>query len=68
MNAADDPAWCDFFLPAIVRRGRLTVAVSTGGASPALASAVRDELERLLPESYALLLEVVADVRVHLQQ
>jgi siroheme synthase (precorrin-2 oxidase/ferrochelatase) len=62
VNAADDPARCDFRLPALLRRGRLTVAVSTGGASPALATVVRDELERLLPDSYAPLLEVVAAV------
>lgn len=68
VNAADDPTRCDFFLPAILRRGGLTVAVSTGGASPALARAVRDELERLVPESYALLLEVVAGVRAQVRR
>jgi precorrin-2 dehydrogenase/sirohydrochlorin ferrochelatase len=68
VNAADDPRRCDFFLPAILRRGGLTVAVSTGGASPALARAVRDELDRLVPESYALLLEVAAGVRVRMRR
>ena len=63
VNAADDPERCDFLLPALLRRGRLTVAVSTGGASPALARSVRDELERLVPESYGALLEIVASVR-----
>jgi siroheme synthase-like protein len=66
VNAADDPRRCDFFLPAVLRRGGLTVAVSTGGASPALARAVRDELDRLVPESYGLLLEVAASVRERL--
>ena len=68
VNAADDPERCDFFLPAVLRRGRLVVAVSTGGASPTLARVVRDELERLVPESYALLLEVVAAVRADVRQ
>jgi precorrin-2 dehydrogenase len=68
VNAADDPERCDFFLPAIVRRGRLTVAVSTSGASPALASAVRDELEQVLPQSYAALLEVFAEVRARVRR
>jgi siroheme synthase-like protein len=68
VNAADDPARCDFRLPAVLRRGRLTVAVSTGGASPALATVVRDELERLLPDSYAPLLEVVAAVRARVRR
>jgi siroheme synthase-like protein len=63
VNAADDPAHCDFILPAILRRGRLVVAVSTGGASPALAAAVRDELAIHLGDEYAALAEVASDVR-----
>lgn len=63
VNAADDPPRCDFILPAVLRRGRLAVAVATGGASPALASAVRDRLARHLGEEYTALSEVVADVR-----
>ena len=45
VNAADDPAHCDFILPSILRRGDLTVAVSSGGNSPALARTIREELE-----------------------
>jgi precorrin-2 dehydrogenase len=41
VNSADDPANCTFILPAVARRGLVTVAVSTGGASPALASRLR---------------------------
>jgi siroheme synthase-like protein len=42
VNAADDPAHCDFILPGVVRRGVLTVAVGSGGASPALTRALRE--------------------------
>jgi precorrin-2 dehydrogenase/sirohydrochlorin ferrochelatase len=64
LNAADDPARCDFILPAVLRRGELTVAVSTGGVSPALARSVRDELGAYLDrEDYAALARVAADVR-----
>lgn len=63
VNAADDPAHCHFILPAILRRGRLVVAVSTGGASPALAVAVRDELAAHVGPEYAVLVDVAGDVR-----
>ena len=63
VNCADDPARCDFILPSVLRRGPLTVAVSTGGASPTVAQMVREELELVLPSDYGALTEVVADVR-----
>lgn len=43
-NVADDPDRCDFQVPAVLCRGLLQIAVSTGGASPALAGTIRDEL------------------------
>ena len=63
VNAADDPAHCDFILPSVVRRGALAIAVSTGGASPAVARAVREELERHLGDDYAALVDVAGEVR-----
>lgn len=50
VNSADDPANCTFTLPAIARDGAVTVAISTGGASPALASHLRAEIEQLLAD------------------
>ena len=44
-NAVDDPDYCDFYSPAIVRRGDLQLAISTNGQSPALAQQIRQELE-----------------------
>jgi precorrin-2 dehydrogenase / sirohydrochlorin ferrochelatase len=67
VNAADDPEHCDFILPSVVRRGSLIVAVTTGGGSPALARAVREEIERLLPNDYAAFAETVAEVRQELR-
>jgi precorrin-2 dehydrogenase/sirohydrochlorin ferrochelatase len=63
VNCADDPDRCDFILPAVLRRGALTVAVSTGGASPTLARVVREELDAVLPADYAALTRVVGEVR-----
>jgi siroheme synthase-like protein len=67
VNAADDPAHCDAILPAVVRRGAVTVAVSTGGASPALARAVRERIEDALPQAYGPLAQVAADARRELR-
>ena len=66
VNVADDPAHCDFIAPAVVRRGGLTVAISTGGRSPAFARYVRERLETALGEEYGLVLDLVAGVRRHL--
>ena len=63
VNSADDPARCDFFLPAVIRRGDLAIAVSTGGSSPALARVMREELQAMVGEDYTLLMEIAAAVR-----
>jgi siroheme synthase-like protein len=63
VNAADDPSHCDFILPSVLRRGVLTVAVSTGGASPAVARAVRQELEQTITDAHGALVELASQVR-----
>lgn len=67
VNAADDPAYCDFILPAVVQRGALSVAVATGGTSPALTRAIREELQEYFTEDYSLLAAVAAEVRLQLR-
>ncbi len=55
-NVADDPDRSDFFVPAVMRRGPLTVAVGTGGAAPHLAASLRDRLESQFGPEYGIIL------------
>ena len=64
VNAATSPETGDFALPAVVRRGEFTLAVSTGGASPALARRVREKLEAEFDEAFAEWVRVLAEVRI----
>ena len=48
-NAVDDPPYCDFYFPSVVRRGELQIAISTAGESPALAQRLRKEINAQLP-------------------
>ncbi len=66
VNVADAPEEGDFSVPALLRRGRLTVAVSTAGGSPVVAGLVRDRLAGAIGEGYAALLEIVAALREEL--
>ena len=62
-NAVDDPPHCDFYYPAIVRRGQLQIAISTAGLSPALAQRIRKQLEEEFPPAYASWLEQLGSRR-----
>lgn len=63
VNVVDDPERCDFFAPAVVTRGRLQVAVSTEGASPAFAKQLRRELETTLHPSLGEYVELLSEAR-----
>lgn len=62
-NVADDPEHCHFFYPAVVRRGALQIAISTGGRSPALAHRLRVELEQQFGPQYQEWVEHLGRVR-----
>lgn len=62
-QVVDDPPHCAFIMPSILRRGDLTIAISTGGASPALAVRLRQRLERELGEEYADFVRIAGELR-----
>ena len=68
VNAADDPKNCDFILPAVVRKGKITLAASTSGTSPALARRLREELDAYLTEDMPALADLLADVRQEMRK
>jgi len=63
INVADAPELCSFIAPSLIRRGDLQIAISTGGASPALAARLRKELEPRFGPEYVRLLDVMRAAR-----
>ena len=63
VNVVDVPPLCNFILPAIFRSGPLAIAISTAGASPALAKRIRDQIAEEYGEPYARLAELLNEVR-----
>lgn len=61
VNAVDLPEYCDFVFPALIERGALSVGISTGGACPAVTTALKQQIEALLPEK-------TEDILYHLEQ
>jgi precorrin-2 dehydrogenase/sirohydrochlorin ferrochelatase len=62
-NAVDDPPYCDFYFPSLVKRGDLQIAISTAGASPALAQRLRKEINAALPLDLGAWLEELGNLR-----
>jgi len=62
-NVVDVPEYCDFFYPAVVRRGDLQIAISTGGQSPSLAQKLRQQLERQFGPEYSGWVEQLGETR-----
>jgi siroheme synthase-like protein len=59
----DVPELCSFIVPAILRRGEVTVAVSTAGASPTLAQRIRDRIAAVIGEEYGRMAALLRDLR-----
>lgn len=63
VNVVDDPEYCSFIVPSMVRRGDLLLAISTSGRSPALAKRIRKELEEQFGEEYAAFIDLLGSLR-----
>ncbi len=67
VNVVDSPEESDFILPSYLRRGSLTIAISSSGVSPALSRKLKDRLEENFGEEYSSLLELVGEVRAEIK-
>jgi precorrin-2 dehydrogenase/sirohydrochlorin ferrochelatase len=67
INVADEPELCDFITPSVVRRGDLQIAISTSGASPALASRIRRDLQVIIGPEYETVTQIMRAARSYLR-
>jgi len=63
VNSVDNTDYCDFIFPSYVKKGELTIAFSTGGASPAFAKQIRQHFEKMIPESVGDFLQKMKALR-----
>jgi len=68
VNVVDDLQHSEFIVPSVVRRGDVTIAVSTGGKSPALARKIRTDLEKAIGPAYGSLALLLSEVRASLKE
>jgi len=66
VNSVDNTAYCDFIFPSYIKKGDLTISVSTGGSSPAMAKRLRVYLEKLIPSSIEPFLKEMRELRITL--
>jgi precorrin-2 dehydrogenase/sirohydrochlorin ferrochelatase len=66
VNVVDAPAYCNFIVPSVVNQGDLTIAISTGGRSPALAKKIRRELQNQFGREYAIWLDILGRLRARI--
>jgi len=68
VNVVDDQPYCDFITPSILNRGRIQIAISSGGASPVLVRNIRETLESVLPQNLSLLADFGASKRTSIKE
>jgi precorrin-2 dehydrogenase / sirohydrochlorin ferrochelatase len=68
VNTADQRSLCSFIMPAVVRRGKIGIAISTSGTSPALASRLRDQISKIVGPEYARFGELLSTARSEIRR
>lgn len=68
VNTMDDPEKCTFYFPSVIKRGDLTVGISTSGGYPALSKKIRKMLEGIFTVEYARILDMLSDFRYNVQK
>ncbi len=68
VNVVDDKPYCDFITPSVINRGKVQVAISSGGASPVLVRRLRETIESVLPMNLGLLAEFSESKRESIKQ
>ncbi len=63
VNIADNPEKCDFVVPSTIKRGDLTINISTMGKSPTLSKKIRKEIEEIYPEAYSEYVDILGEIR-----
>ena len=63
VNVVDDPKNCSFIVPSKIRRGDLTISISTNGKSPTLSRSIREDLEKKYDKDYEVFLNILGDMR-----
>lgn len=67
LNVVDIPQLCNFIVPAVVQKGPLVITVSTGGASPAMAKKIRQDLDHMFGPEYGVFLQMLGSLRAEVK-
>ena len=68
VNVVDDPDLCDFIVPSIIKKGDLTIAISTSGELPLLSKKLRQKIEEVVTDDYLEYLHIIGEFRKHLMK
>lgn len=68
VNVADDPEFCSFLFPAIVKEGKLSVGISTSGSSPTAAIEIKDRIRKMIPPSFDDILDYLYNEREEIKK